>query len=279
MVLKFTKMHALGNDFVVIDGVRQNFSLSAQDIRLIADRHFGVGCDQILIAETFSGEDADFRFRIMNADGSEVAQCGNGARCFAKFVLDQGLTDKRRITVATGNGLLELAVLEDGKVKVNMGVPNFEPEYVPFEAMVKERSYALVIDERTLDVAVLSIGNPHAVHVVPHIEDAPVADIGPQLERHPRFPERVNAGFMEVVDESHIKLRVFERGAGETLACGSGACAAVAAGRQWGLLAAHVTVELPGGRLRVEWHGEGSPVYLIGPATTVFKGTIPFVND
>lgn len=279
MLLKFTKMHALGNDFVVIDAVRQNVSLSARDSRLIADRHLGVGCDQILIAETSADHAADFRFRIMNADGSEVGQCGNGARCFAKFLLAQGLTDKRRIRVATLNGILELAVLEQDAIKVDMGVPNFEPGSIPFAAPARQDRYTLEIDGRAVEVAVLSIGNPHAVQLVPDIDAAPVAELGPRLEQHPWFPERVNAGFMEVVDESRIKLRVFERGAGETLACGSGACAAVVAGRRWGLLAAGVTVELPGGRLWVEWHAEGSPVFLTGPATTVFDGTISLMED
>ncbi len=275
MVFKFTKMHALGNDFVVIDGVRQTVSLSQADARRIADRHFGVGCDQILIAERASRPGADFRFRIVNADGGEVTQCGNGARCFARFLIDQGLTEKRHITVETLAGRLELEALDDGDVRVAMGIPVFDPGSVPFAAPGRQERYFVVVGDRTLEMAVLSIGNPHAVHVVPNVERAPVAELGERLQHHASFPERVNAGFMEVVDERHIKLRVFERGVGETLACGSGACAAAVAGRQWGLLDREVSIALPGGRLRTAWDGEGHPVYLTGPSATVFEGTIP----
>ncbi len=274
MLLKFTKMHALGNDFVVIDGVRQDVARVESAARLIADRHRGIGCDQILIAEQPAAAAADFRLRIVNADGSEVGQCGNGARCFAKFLVNQGLTDQRRVTVETLGGLLELAILDDGSVRVDMGVPNFEPRRIPFLASAREERYALEVGGHQVEIGVLSIGNPHAVHRVASVAHAPVAELGPQIERHSWFPERTNAGFMEVVDAGCIKLRVFERGAGETLACGSGACAAAVIGRQWGLLGSRVTVQLPGGELSVEWSGEGSSVFLTGPATPVFEGSI-----
>lgn len=274
MLLKFTKMHALGNDFVVIDAVRQDVSLSPQDACLIADRHFGVGCDQILLVEPPTNNGVDFGYRIINSDGSEVAQCGNGARCFAKFVRDQGLTDKTQILVATIHGRLELNVREDGQVTVDMGTPEFEPAKVPFAAPARATTYGLSVGDGVAEVSVLSLGNPHAVQIVPSVAEAPVATDGPIIEKHPRFPERVNAGFMEVVDADHIKLRVFERGAGETLACGSGACAAVIAGRQRGLLASAVTVDVAGGRLQVCWDGNGAPAYMTGPAASVFEGVM-----
>ncbi len=274
MGMHFSKMQALGNDFVVIDAIRQPVALDSPRARKLADRHFGVGCDQVLIVEPANGSDADFRYRILNADGSEVGQCGNGARCFAKFVRDKGLTDKTEIVVETLSGRLTLRIDRAGEVTVNMGVPCFEPAEVPFDAPARAPTYPLEVAGQTLTVSVLSLGNPHAVQVVEDVERAPVRDQGPLIERHPRFPQRVNAGYLQVVDPEHARVRVYERGAGETLACGSGACAAVVAGRQRGLLWSSVAVSLRGGVLRVAWQGEGEPVYMTGPARTVYEGEI-----
>lgn len=274
MSLAFTKMHGLGNDFVVIDAIRQQVTLSPEQVRFLADRRFGVGCDQLLLVEPAQASGVDFRYRIFNADGGEVEQCGNGARCFARFVRDKGLTDKDLIVVETSSGIIELRVEPDGQVTVNMGAPRFAPPAIPFQAEAEAASYPLDIDGHTLAIGAVSMGNPHAVLQVEDITSAPVARLGPLLEGHPRFPRRVNAGFMQIVDRGHIRLRVFERGAGETLACGTGACAAVAVGRQQGLLDDKVTVDLPGGPLRISWTGEGQPVWMTGPARTVFEGTI-----
>ncbi len=274
MSLAFTKMHGLGNDFVVIDAIRQQVTLSPEQVRFLADRRFGVGCDQLLLVEPAQVRGVDFRYRIFNADGGEVEQCGNGARCFARFVLDKGLTDKDLIVVETSSGVIELRVEPDGQVTVNMGAPRFAPAAIPFQAEAEAVSYPLDIDGHTLSIGAVSMGNPHAVLQVDDVASAPVARLGPLIEGHPRFPRRVNAGFMQIVDRGHIRLRVFERGAGETLACGTGACAAVAVGRQQGLLDDMVTVDLPGGPLRISWTGEGQPVWMTGPATTVFEGTI-----
>jgi len=274
MPVPFTKMHGAGNDFVVFDGVTRPVPLTPEKIRRLADRHFGIGCDQVLLVERPTVSGADFRYRIFNADGGEVEQCGNGARCFVHFVRDRRLTAKDEIAVETLSGMIYPRLEPDGNVTVNMGVPRFEPAEVPFEASTRENVYDLEVNGRKLSVTVLSMGNPHAVQVVPEVDSAPVNTQGPLIERHPRFPQRVNAGYMQIVDRGHIRLRVYERGAGETLACGSGACAAVVAGRQRGLLDDKVDVNLLGGTLRVSWAGEGQPVWMTGPAVTVFEGTI-----
>lgn len=274
--LRFTKMHGAGNDFVVIDGVNQSVDLSPDRIRAIADRHFGVGCDQLLLVEKPQNPAADFRYRIFNADGGEVEQCGNGARCFVRFVVDKGLTQKNAITVETRSGLIEPRLEADGRVTVNMGAPRFEPADIPFEAETRQPTYALEVGGGRITVSALSMGNPHAVQVVDDVDTAPVLEQGPLIERHPRFPQRVNAGFMQVVDRGHIRLRVFERGAGETLSCGTGACAAAVAGIARNLLDARVDVETRGGTLTIEWQGEGKPVMMTGPAETVFEGTLTF---
>ena len=273
MFLKFTKMHGTGNDFVVIDGVRQNISLSPEQLRLLADRHFGVGCDQILLVEKSRHKEADFRYRIFNADGGEVEQCGNGARCFVRFVHERGLTSKREIVVETGSGLISPRLEDDGRVTVNMGAPVFDPERIPF-AGLGAVSEPLDVAGETLEISALSMGNPHAVQVVADVEHAPVEKLGPLIEQHPRFPRRVNAGFMQVKDRSHIRLRVYERGSGETLSCGTGACAAVVAGIRRGLLDSPVSVATRGGLLTIAWNGEDTPVLMTGPAITVFEGEI-----
>jgi diaminopimelate epimerase len=272
MRLKFTKMQGLGNDFVVFDGVRQSVQLTHQQIQQIADRHFGVGCDQLLLVEKSTLPDVDFRYRIFNADGGEVEQCGNGARCFVRFVHDQGLTQKTEIRVETAKGIIVPRLEADGLVTVNMGAPVFEPAEVPFVADQRTVTYALELPGETVEISAVSMGNPHAVQVVSDVEAFPVALQGPQIELHARFPKRVNAGFMQVVDRKHIKLRVFERGAGETLACGTGACAAVVAGIMRGLLDTEVRVQTHGGELTIRWQGEGQPVWMTGPAVVVFNG-------
>ena len=274
MLIPFTKMHGAGNDFVVFDGVSRPATFTPDNIRRIADRHYGVGCDQVLVVERPTVSGADFRYRIFNADGSEVEQCGNGARCFVRFVRDKRLTTKDEIAVETLSGMIYPRLEPDGDVSVNMGVPRFEPADIPFEAKVREIVYDLKVHDRTVKVSVLSLGNPHAVQVVSDVDAAPVSTQGPQIERHPRFPRRVNAGYLQIVDRGHVRLRVYERGTGETLACGSGACAAVVAGRQQGLLDDKVEVKLSGGSLRVSWEGEAQPVWMSGPAVTVFEGTL-----
>jgi diaminopimelate epimerase len=271
---KFTKMQGLGNDFVVFDAIRQHLELDPETIRHIADRHFGIGCDQVLLVEPASGPATDFAYRIFNSDGGEVEQCGNGARCFARFVRDQGLSAKDELQVETLGGTIGLRIEPDDQVRVDMGVPRFEPKDIPFDAPRRESAYRLKVDGQELEFSVLSMGNPHAVQRVDDIDFAPVDWLGPRIESHPRFPNRVNAGFMQVVAPDHIRVRVYERGAGETLACGTGACAAVVAGRQQGLLGDTVRVDLPGGSLRIVWEGEGRPVYMTGPAVTVFEGSI-----
>ena len=273
MLLKFTKMHGAGNDFVVLDGVRQKIELSPEQLRLLADRHFGVGCDQILLVEKAQRAEADFRYRIFNADGGEVEQCGNGARCFVRFVHDQKLTHKREIVVETQSGLITPRLEDDGRVTVNMGAPIFNPALIPFDGG-GAASEPLEVAGETLQISVLSMGNPHAVQVVADVERAAVEKLGPLIERHPRFPKRVNAGFMQVLGRSHIRLRVYERGAGETLSCGTGACAAVVAGIRRGLLDSPVNVATRGGTLTIAWAGEGQPVMMTGPAITVFTGEI-----
>ena len=271
--LAFTKMQGLGNDFVVIDAVRQDVTLTAAQVRWLADRRFGIGCDQVLLVERPRSADADFRYRIFNADGGEVEQCGNGARCFVVFVREHGLTDKRSIRVETAGGPIVPTLESDGLVTVDMGVPRFRPDHIPFTADREAGTYPLDLDGRTLEASVLSMGNPHAVQVVDDVDAAPVATEGPRVEHHPRFPERVNAGYMQVVDRATIRLRVWERGAGETYACGTGACAAVVAGIRRGLLDRRVTVVTRGGPLVIDWPGKDSPVRMTGPAETVFEGT------
>jgi diaminopimelate epimerase len=274
MELKFSKMHGLGNDFVVIDAVNQSVDLTPAQIRQLADRRHGIGCDQLLLVQTSDRPDSQFRYRIFNANGGEVEQCGNGARCFARFVRAKGLTSANRIPVHTSAGLIELIVHNDEQVTVNMGSPRLEPADIPFEATMRAPLYALSVDGETYEIGAVSMGNPHAILQVPHVDSAPVARLGPAIESHPRFPNRVNVGFMEVVARGRIRLRVFERGAGETLACGSGACAAVVSGRVQGLLDETVTTELRGGDLVVSWPGNNQPVLMTGPATFVFEGTI-----
>lgn len=277
MKIKFSKMHGLGNDFVVIDGVRQSLALTPVHLRLLGDRHFGVGCDQILLVEKASQPDVDFRYRIFNADGGEVEQCGNGARCFVRFVHDQGLSAKREIRVETMKGVIVPRLEENGEVTVNMGVPVFTPAKIPFisESDALIQTLELGSDEvETIEITALSMGNPHAVQIVSDVDTAPVAQQGPVIESHPRFPQRVNAGFMQIVDRHAIRLRVYERAAGETLACGTGACAAVVTGVARGLLDAKVRVETRGGNLTIAWHGPGTSVFMTGPAVTVFTGEI-----
>ena len=274
MLLKFTKMHGAGNDFVVLDGVRQHIELDPEQLRLLADRHFGVGCDQILLVEKAQSKEADFRYRIFNADGGEVEQCGNGARCFMRFVHDQQLTPKREIVVETRSGLITPRLEQDGRVTVDMGTPIFEPARIPFDGGHGAVSEPLEVTGAMLDISALSMGNPHAVQVVDDINLAPVEKLGPLIEHHPRFHKRVNAGFMQIMDRNHIKLRVYERGAGETLSCGTGACAAAVAGIRRGLLDSPVSVATRGGTLTISWGGDGAAVLMTGPAITVFTGEI-----
>ncbi len=278
MRLRFTKMHGLGNDFVVFDAINQAVMLSAEQFRFVADRHFGIGCDQILLVERPSQPGVDFRYRIFNADGGEVQQCGNGARCFARFVYDHGLTDKRAIRVETASGIIEPRLEADGMVTVNMGPPRFAPAQIPFVAEAEAVIHVIEVDGEPIEVSVVSMGNPHAVRVVCNLDEAPVQSLGARIEHHARFPERVNVGFMQIVHRREIRLRVFERGSGETLACGTGACAAVVAGIRRGLLDASVVVHTRGGDLSIQWAGEGdgvaAPVWLTGPAVTVFEGEV-----
>lgn len=274
MLLRFTKMQGLGNDFVVLDLITQRFQLKTRHVRKLADRRFGVGCDQVLVVEPPTRPDAEFLYRIFNADGSEVGQCGNGARCFARFVHDKRLTGNKRIVVETVEGLLVLELLDNRQVRVDMGEPRLEPRAIPFQAETRALDYAVEALGQSWLVRAVSMGNPHAVLRVDDVDTAPVSNLGPALESHPRFPERVNVGFMQLVDRHRIRLRVFERGAGETLACGSGACAAAVAGILAGELDSPVQVELAGGELGVEWRGEGHPVMMTGPAVSVFEGQI-----
>ena len=274
MALRFAKMHGQGNDFVVIDGVRQSVSLSPAQVKRLADRHMGVGFDQLLVVERAASSANDFRYRIFNADGGEVEQCGNGARCFARFVLDEGLTDKREIRVETAGGVIQPRIEASGQVTVDMGAPRFEPADVPFVAERQQPTYVLEVDGAPIELSVLSMGNPHAVQVVPDVDRAPVTAQGPRIETHAAFPKRVNAGYMQVMSREHIRLRVWERGAGETLACGTGACAAVVAGIRRGLLDGAVRVSTRGGDLAIRWPGEGRAVMMTGDAVRVFDGEI-----
>ncbi|MEQ1600331.1 MAG: diaminopimelate epimerase [Methylophilaceae bacterium] len=279
MNLKFTKMQGLGNDFVVIDAINQAVNLSAAQIRHIADRHFGVGCDQLLLVETSNIPDVDFRYRIFNADGGEVEQCGNGARCFVRFVHDHGLTEKTEIRVETARGIILPRLENDGQITVNMGVPRLQPADIPFIADELALQYTLHLGNSSVPISALSMGNPHAVQIVEDVVTAPVVEQGALIECHPRFPQRVNAGFMQVVDEHSIRLRVYERGAGETLACGTGACAAAVTGIRLGLLASPVRVVMRGGELVIAWAGADTPVLMTGPATSVFEGEIALQNN
>lgn len=274
MKLKFSKMHGLGNDFVVIDGVRQTVTLTADRLRQLGDRHLGIGFDQLLLVEAPQSQENDFRYRIFNNDGSEVEQCGNGARCFVKFVTEQRLSNKRAIRVETARGVIVPELGEGGLITVDMGAPRFAPLEIPFLAEGDAITHPLQVGDESIDITVVSMGNPHAVQVVSHVDTAPVSTQGPLIEHHSRFPERVNAGFMQIVGRSEIRLRVYERGAGETQACGTGACAAVVAGIRRGLLDSKVMVHTRGGSLQIEWQGNGQPVRMTGPAVTVFTGEI-----
>lgn len=274
MRLRFTKMHGIGNDFVMIDAISQKITITPERARKLADRHFGVGCDQVLVVEAPTNPDADFRYRIFNSDGTEVENCGNGARCFAIFVRQRQLTAKQTISVETASGVITLTVQEDNQVTVNMGIPELSPPKIPFQADQQQVTYPLQVNTQTLQICAVSLGNPHAVTTVENLLAFPVIELGAKIESHPRFPNKVNAGFMQVIDRNHIQLRVFERGAGETLACGTGACAAVVSGILQGVLGNEVDVQLPGGKLRIQWEGIGKPVMMTGPATSVFHGQV-----
>jgi diaminopimelate epimerase len=280
MKLSFTKMHGAGNDFVVIDATRAPFQPSPALLRRLTDRRYGIGCDQVLVVEAPSTADVDFDYRIFNADGSEVGQCGNGSRALARFVRERGLSSKERVRVRTSASVLELQLLADGQVRVNMGVPRLEPLQIPFTGSVRQQPrYPLVLENgEAIEFGAVSMGNPHAVLEVPNVDMAAVAEVGRKLQMHPDFPEQVNVGFLEIGSPQRVRLRVFERGAGETLACGSGACAAVVAGRLWKRLGERVEVEVRGGTLTIEWAGEGQPVWMTGPAETVFTGEIEWPN-
>ena len=272
-------MHGQGNDFVMLNGIAQKISLTPTQIRLIADRHFGIGCDQILLVEAPTRNDTDFRYRIFNADGSEVEQCGNGARCFAHFVREQELTDKTDLRVETMSGIIEPSMAPDGTVTVNMGKPRFTPAEIPFVADEEELKYQLAVGDGDIAMGVVSMGNPHAVQLVGDTESALVSELGPLIERHTRFPNRVNVGFMQVVSRTQIRLRVWERGAGETLACGTGASAAVVTGIRWGLLDDCVAVTTRGGELTVRWAGPGASVFMSGATARVYTGEIDIDRD
>lgn len=273
-LLSFTKMHGLGNDFMVVDAISQPFHLRPDLIRKLADRHLGVGFDQLLIVEPPGLPDVDFRYRIFNADGTEVEQCGNGARCFARFVRDQRLTNRRLIRVQTAAGIIELKVGRDGWVTVNMGVPVLDPASIPFAADKHQLVYHVEAGGQSVELSAVSMGNPHGVVLVDDVATAPVSTLGPQLERHPQFPARANIGFLQIIDRGRARLRVFERGVGETLACGTGACAAMVAGHLRGLLDNQVRITLPGGDLVIQWQGEGAPVMMEGPTARVFDGQL-----
>ena len=280
MLLRFTKMHGLGNDFVLLDLISQNITISDEQIKLLADRRLGVGFDQLLTVEPPDSPEADFKYRIFNADGSEAEQCGNGARCLLRFVRDRGLTTKTKIKLETNTGVIECELEKDGNISVDMGRPVLQPKCIPFIADQAQILYKLNVSlplcgsEESVNIASLNIGNPHAVIVVEDVDESPVAQLGAAIEKHRRFPDRVNVGFMQIIARDHIRLRVFERGVGETLACGTGACAAVVAGRLQGLLDETVEVSLPGGNLRITWQGDDSPVKMTGPACRVYEGRL-----
>ncbi len=280
MLLRFTKMHGLGNDFVLLDLISQNITIRDEQIKLLADRRLGVGFDQLLTVEPPDSPEADFKYRIFNADGSEAEQCGNGARCLLRFVRDRGLTTKTKIKLETNTGVIECELEKDGNISVDMGRPVLQPKCIPFIADQAQILYKLNVSlplcgsEESVNIASLNIGNPHAVIVVEDVDESPVAQLGAAIEKHRRFPDRVNVGFMQIIARDHIRLRVFERGVGETLACGTGACAAVVAGRLQGLLDETVEVSLPGGNLRITWQGDDSPVKMTGPACRVYEGRL-----
>ena len=274
MRLKFSKMHGLGNDFVMLDGISQRIKLSPDKIRLLADRHLGVGCDQVLVVEAPRNPEADFRYRIYNADGGEVENCGNGARCFARFVRERRLTGKTELAVETAAGMLQLKVLDNDQVSVDMGAPVLEPGDIPFAADRRAETYPLEVDGEVFTVGAVSMGNPHAVLLVDDVERAPVERLGPAIESHTRFPQRVNVGFLQIESRETARLRVFERGVGETRACGTGACAAMVSARLRDLVDETVKIQLPGGALTIHWSGPGQPVTMTGPATTVYHGQI-----
>ena len=274
MLMKFTKMHGLGNDFVVIDAVTQNVRITASTVRRLADRKTGIGCDQVLIIEPPAAADIDFNYRIFNCDGAEVEQCGNGARCLARFVHDRQLTGKKSIKVQTSNRVMTLNLINKNLVAVDMGIPELDPPAIPFQANEPALLYDIEVNGQAQRIAAVSMGNPHAVVTVADVETAPVAELGAALESHERFPNRVNVGFMQIVDRTEIKLRVFERGVGETEACGSGACAAAVAAIQQQLVDSPVTVHLTRGALKIDWKGAGHPLIMSGPAKTVFHGRI-----
>ncbi|AMX01318.1 diaminopimelate epimerase [Microbulbifer thermotolerans] len=274
MRLKFTKMHGLGNDFVMLDGISQRIRLSPEKIRRLADRHFGIGCDQVLVVEAPRSPDADFRYRIFNADGGEVENCGNGARCFAKFVRERRLTGKKQLTVETAAGPLKLSLLDSGEVSVDMGAPVLEPEQIPFCADRRAETYPLEVDGEVYTIGAVSMGNPHAVLLVDNVDSAPVDTLGPKIECHERFPQRVNVGFLQIQSRQKARLRVFERGVGETRACGTGACAAMVSAHLRGLVDDSLQIQLPGGTLTIHWGGPEQAVTMTGPATTVYQGQI-----
>ena len=274
MDITFSKMQGLGNDFVVIDAVRQTIALNPEQIRHMAHRRYGIGCDQVLVVEPTKDHDSDFYYRIFNADGSEAEQCGNGARCLARFIRDQGLSDKQEVWVQTSARKMQLSLLEQNQVKVDMGTPLFDPQAIPFRADKKAKDYSLTVATQTISIGVVSLGNPHAVLQVPQVAQAPVTTLGPLIESHERFPMRTNVGFMQIISPSRIQLRVFERGVGETQACGSGACAAVAIGRSWGLLDDTVHCALTGGELVIQWQGGDNHLFMTGTAEHVFDGRI-----
>ncbi|MCT2530315.1 diaminopimelate epimerase [SAR92 clade bacterium H921] len=274
MLMKFTKMHGLGNDFVVIDAVTQNIRVTASMARRLASRTLGIGCDQILVIEPPSDPNIDFNYRIFNRDGGEVEQCGNGARCLARFVKDRRLTGKSSIRVKTCNRVIELRINTDNLVSVDMGIPVFTPEEIPFKANQTAAVYDIDVAGRSYEAAAISMGNPHVVLLVDDVQTAPVNELGPLLECHERFPDRVNVGFMQIVDRQHINLRVFERGVGETAACGSGACAAAVAAMRQELVDSEITTHLTGGDLTIQWQGEGQALFMTGPAVSVFHGRI-----
>ena len=274
MLLRFTKMHGLGNDFMVLDLISQHAHIQPKHAKAWGDRHTGVGFDQLLLVEAPTNPDVDFRYRIFNSDGSEVEQCGNGARCFARFVVDKRLTVKKQIRVETKGGIIELNLRPDGQVTVDMGAPRLLPEQIPFQADAEALSYTVEVDGQRHELAAVSMGNPHAVLRVDNVDSAPVHSLGPKLEHHPRFPKRVNVGFLQVINRQQARLRVWERGAGETQACGSGACAAAVAAIRQGWMDSPLQLELPGGSLSIEWAGPGQPVMMTGPAVRVYEGQI-----
>ncbi|MDR6234677.1 diaminopimelate epimerase [Pseudomonas oryzihabitans] len=274
MQLRFTKMHGLGNDFMVLDLISQHAHIQPKHVRQWGDRNTGIGFDQLLIVETPSKPDVDFRYRIFNADGSEVEQCGNGARCFARFVFDKRLTVKKQIRVETKSGIIELHLKGDGQVRVDMGAPRLQAAEIPFVAEAEALSHAVQVEGETVELSVVSMGNPHGVLRVADVDQAPVLTLGPKLECHPRFPQKANIGFLQVIDAQRARLRVWERGVGETRACGTGACAAAVAGIRQGWLKSPVSIELPGGLLNIEWDGVGQPVLMTGPATRVYEGQV-----